>query len=91
LRSQIDDPNTDENRKNALTSSLERAVKKLEELEPEVSRERLEAESAHQVLEEADAQYKSLVEDLPRRWAHCQCHARHAARAHRRRTRQDRG
>ena len=64
LRTQIDDPNTTEDRRNALTSSLERAVKKLEELEPEVTREREEAVSAQQVLEEADAQYKSLVEDM---------------------------
>ncbi len=64
LRTQIDDPNTSEDRKTSLTTSLERAVKKLEELEPEVHREREEAESAHAVLEDADAQYKAMVEDL---------------------------
>jgi chromosome segregation ATPase len=64
LRAQIDDPNVPEARKAGLTASMERAVKKLEELEPEVHRERAEAEGAHKVLEEADAQYQELVRDL---------------------------
>jgi len=64
LRGQIDDPTVPDDRKTGLTVSMEKAVKKLEELEPEVHRERDEAESAHKVLEEADAQYGDLVRDL---------------------------
>lgn len=64
LKGQIDDPAVPEARKAGLTASMERAVKKLEELEPEVHRERAEAQSARTVLDDAEAQYQSLVQDL---------------------------
>ena len=64
LKGQIQDPNVPQDRKTSLTTSLENAVKKLEELEPEVMRERHDTEQAHQVLADAEAQFEQLVRDL---------------------------